>query len=462
MRTERRPPLLLLSALGLSVGLLAAFLLSAPRVVAVQPAPSMEGARALASISIEFSQSMREETVESRLRLTPSRPGAFRWDGRRVTFTPSQPWAAGTTVEAVLEAGALSRRGLPVLAPTRWSFTIGAGRLAYLWPSDGPAALYAWSESSAEPERLATAALGILDFDVTADASAIVYAAATPDGTEIRRLGLDGGGSELLHRCPAGSVCRRPTLSPDGDLLAYVREDRQADGSMLRRVWMQAVGGGSPYTVAPEDHATSQPAWSSQGWLAVYDHTLAAYALYDVVSAEAARLAFVVPNGLGEPPAWSPDGEWLVFAEIVFLPETSPDDEDPPRFYSHLKRVSIQDGQVVDLSGDETMLVEDSGPAYAPDAGWIAFARRSLDPAEWTIGRQLWLVRPDGSEGTRLTAVAEMNHGGIAWSPDSSRLAYIVFDQTEPTAPAELWWRWSDGREGGLVAVGGYAPAWIP
>jgi hypothetical protein len=38
----------------------------------------------------------------------------------------------------------------------------------------------------------------------------------------------------------------------------------------------------------------------------------------------------------------------------------------------------------------------------------------------------------------------------------------MLFDQVNPSELAEIWWRWADGREGGLVVVGGYSPKWIP
>lgn len=469
LRPSRRPPLLLLAAIGLTAGLLAAVLISAPRVAEVQPPGGAAGAPALPSISISFTQPMRADTVEGRLHLEPPRPGTFRWSGREMTFVPSQPWPEGEQVTVTLDAGALSVRGLPTFGPTQWSFTVGAGRLAYLWPANEDSGVYVWSTDTAEPQPLIQSPQGVTDFSLTPDGSAVVYTASTSEGTEIRQLPLAGGEDRLLYRCPPNSTCRSVSLSSAGDSLAFLQEEPQPDGSTLRRVWVKPLAAGEAYTVAAEDHATSQPLWSTRDWLVVYDHALRAYALYDQVSADQARLAFVVPNDLGEAPAWSPDGASLVFAEIFFLPEevqaesegVAPD-EEPPRYYSHLKRVSILDGRQVDLSGGEAFLVEDSGPAYSPDGGWIAFSRRNLDPQEWTLGRQLWLMRADGSEPVSLTSQPALNHAGFAWSPDGSRLAYMLFDQARVSEPAEVWWQWADGRAGERVATAGYAPEWIP
>jgi hypothetical protein len=248
-------------------------------------------------------------------------------------------------------------------------------------------------------------------------------------------------------------------------MLAFVQEDLQSAGETIRRVWVRPLDGGQPYLVSSEDHPTSHPQWSSQNWLVIYDHALMAYALYDQVTPDAVRLALVVPNAVGEATAWSPDGEHLVFPEVALLPQASPavaEEEQPPQLFSHLQRVATRDGAKVDLSGDGTVLVEDAGPAYSPDGDWIAFSRRGLEPVSWTLGRQLWRMRPDGVDPTRLTDSPTLNHGGLAWSPDGTRLAYVLFDEVNLGDPAEIWWRWADGREGGLVAEGGYGPKWIP
>ncbi|MBF8256755.1 MAG: Big 5 protein [Anaerolineales bacterium] len=71
-------------------------------------------------------------------------------------------------------------------------------------------------------------------------------------------------------------------------------------------------------------------------------------------------------------------------------------------------------------------------------------------------------MRADGSDATALTSQPALNHAGLAWSPDGSRLAYILFDQARASEPAEIWWMWADGTQGERIAVAGYAPNWIP
>ena len=106
--------------------------------------------------------------------------------------------------------------------------------------------------------------------------------------------------------------------------------------------------------------------------------------------------------------------------------------------------------------------IEDSMPAYSPDGAWIAFARRYLDSTRWTPGRQLWLMRPDGSDAHPLTQAGDYNHFDFVWSLDSKQIAFVRFNQTVLTEPAELWLINADGSQPIKLVEGGFAPQWIP
>lgn len=107
-------------------------------------------------------------------------------------------------------------------------------------------------------------------------------------------------------------------------------------------------------------------------------------------------------------------------------------------------------------------LVEDASPVYSPDGQWIAFTRKYLEQDRWTLGRQLWAMRADGSGAHPLTDEPDFNHSALAWSPDSGGLVYMRFDETNPTQASEIWLVGSDGEGARRLVVGGYLPRWIP
>ncbi len=129
---------------------------------------------------------------------------------------------------------------------------------------------------------------------------------------------------------------------------------------------------------------------------------------------------------------------------------------------THLFRWDVSSGELTDLTAVGGWQAEDAAAAFTPDGEWVVFSRRLLSQGEWTAGKQLWQMRPDGSEAERLTDEAAINHGVPSFGAQGTRLAYLRYDLGAPLDAAQIWWFDVAARTGGLVVEGGYLPAWIP
>jgi Tol biopolymer transport system component len=478
MYTERsRLPLPLFAILGVLFGLLLVAFIAAPRVVKLQPAPGSQQVSSGSRISIEFNQPMDRLSVESRLRIDPNIPGEMSWQGNALIYVPDQPWPQGKVIHVRLDPWARSIRFLPLIKGSSWSFQIGAPRIIYLWPAGGPADLYVRSVDGQQTTRLAESSEGVTDFSLGQGGALVVYTALRADGgADIHSLNLTSGEDLTVYHSPQGTVCRAAAISPDGRWVAFEQADiKLGPAGTLNpgpaRVWLLSLdSAGDAHPVGPQDHVSQAPGWSPGGWLTYRDSTLGAVALVSPrISGDTTPFDYI-PDELGESESWSPDGADLLRPEIVFLPESSsgssPASEEQSTFYSHLYRVDIASGQTVDLSGVNADpagdLVEDASPAYAPSGGLIAFARKYLDNDRWSLGRQLWVMKDDGSGAQPLTNEPDYNHSAIAWSPDSTQLVYMRFNQANMSLPAEIWLIGVDGSNPHELVTGGYAPQWLP
>jgi Tol biopolymer transport system component len=167
---------------------------------------------------------------------------------------------------------------------------------------------------------------------------------------------------------------------------------------------------------------------------------------------------------VGERGTWSPDGAYFVFPEIDFFTQDleTGGGEGGELFFSHLYRWEFESVLVDDLSQDPSGRVEDASPSYSPDGRWIAFARKFLDAGRWTLGRQVWLMRADGSDPRQLTNEPAYHHSSLDWNASSDALAFMRFNQSELSQPPEIWLYGLELGEARPLAVGGYLPRWIP
>lgn len=436
-----------------------------PQVVSVYPLPGSINVPAQAPIRITFSKTMQAKSVSDRLVIEPARSGLTTWEENTFTFVPDQPWPADTTITIQLKPGVKSMRllSLPFLRPTAWSFVTNKTRLAYLWPSDSGADLFALDPDSGDVMRL-TQTQNVLDFHINSD-GVLIYFSTTNGlgGSDIFRLhrlatpGADGVlQPEMVVSC-GEATCRLPQFSPNGRYLAYERTpllgNAESTGS---QVWVLPLDSSTPYTAGQPSHSTSNPAWTARNSLSFYDSQEKAFIVFDPETQ--ARL--LLQNETGEPGAWNPEGNTFLAPEVFF--DTT--DALQPGSSALLVAYTLPDtgqGYKAQIFSQEHGL-EDTSPAFSPDGKWIAFSRKYLDTERWTPGRQLWLVQTDGSEPHPIVDSPNYNFYDFTWSPDSLRLAFVRFNVSTLTEPPELWVVNADGTNPIQLVLKGYAPQWIP
>jgi TolB protein len=431
-----------------------------PTLVAVSPEAGATNVPAGAPLRLTFSRPLQAASLEGRLSTDPPLAGKFFVEGNDLVFTPELPWPSGQAVHVGLASGARAAGWLPL--PMRqaasWSFTTGQPQLVYLYPSSGRGNLYVRNLQTGESKALTDVDGEVLDYTISANGTKLYYSVSQGDGGSalfvVDRL---SGTSTRLLDCPQ-ALCRAPHVSPKGDTLAYERTELATAPQAARpQVRLLDLQSGDTRPVGDSSHSTEGPSWSATGLLAYYDADLAAFVLLNIQTGESIRLS----NQTGLSGAWDPAGERFIMADIFLNPvSTASDPSVQPMQSSRLILYQQASGRSDDLSGADDL--EDTGPIFSPDGAWLAFARKYLDLTRWTPGRQLWIMRADGTEPRALTQDPQYNHYDIAWSPTGQQLAYVRFNQTLMTEPPEVWTISLDGTRAERQVVGGYSPQWLP
>jgi TolB protein len=100
-----------------------------------------------------------------------------------------------------------------------------------------------------------------------------------------------------------------------------------------------------------------------------------------------------------------------------------------------------------------------TSPTYSPDGEWIAFA--SSRDAGSVFQFEIYKIRTNGSELTRLTYTDTTSEYTPSWSPNNKR---IVFE-SKRTGNYEIWSMNADGSEVSQLTnnpADDQSPAWSP
>jgi Tol biopolymer transport system component len=447
-----------------------------PEVVGFNPLLESGHQSNNAVIEITFSRPMQPDSVLQNLSIFPAMEGEYSWPDETVLrFVPSGIWPSGTQVEVRLEDGSRSRLGLAVRQPVEWTFQVSPVKLLYLWPATGGSDIYALVPDDGESEQI-TFSGDVVGYDASPDGHWIYY---------FRENNLGGNDLYFLNRFAAAdteseeaseperlltcqrTLCTSPQISPDGNWLAYLRNDSE--------IWLLDLQSGSdPVQVSPNRHDCRSILWAPDGRLSYYNATAGAYIIRNMDTGKQT----VIDNLSGEAGAWAPGGTAFVVPEVFTietdilrgpsgeadLEEVEEEELEPVRVLStHLLVYQTNGSRMEDLSAD--LLVEDFSPAFSPDGRLLAFTRRYLVEEPITLGRQIWVLSFSGSgtgvQSLPLTDQPDYKYTAITWHPEGRQFVSVRSNQVLLTEPPELWLLDLDGNMTRLL-IGGYEPQWIP
>lgn len=245
----------------------------------------------------------------------------------------------------------------------------------------------------------------------------------SPDGTRVAFVRGHMGGP-LIHkshmflyvaapergrtrRLAACGVCAIPVggrlaWSPDGRWIAYSRDSGFSSQDSL---WIVAAAGGKPRLLACHSSCSAvQPEWSPDGHTLVFERSnlsSGASGLY-TVRPDGSGLTLVAENGAE--PAWSPDGRRIAFDGKGGVEVVNGDG-------SHLRLL---------FAGAPA--TGPWAPAWSPDGRKLVFV--TSPPRGGGFGAEIWTMKADGTDKTRLYRSGCCVDASPIWSPDGQQIAF--------------------------------------
>jgi Tol biopolymer transport system component len=345
----------------------------------------------------------------------------------------------------------------------------GEPRVAFL-RADAAGIANLWLVDPADPddaEQLTASQFGIFDYAPGPRGRYIAYTERDfqSGNADIYLLDLRTGDVEQVTDCiNQDADCTGPVWHPDGDLIAYQRIDLNTDFGMPsspNRVWLLDIAA-SPTTTRPliDDSQVIgyAPVFSPDGaHLAFYDPTNRGIIIYNF-DAPPEDALFFVPSESGEVGAFSPDGNRMIYTEILTGGE--------------FVRAYLQ---VADLASRETNVLttadegaSDQGAVWSPNGNVIALQRKYYDNERFTVGHQVYVIDARDGDIAPLLVDERYNHGALSWSPEGDALLmgrFAMLDESgnpSGTGALEVWTYDMETRRLRQITADGYLPAWVP
>ncbi len=354
----------------------------------------------------------------------------------------------------------------------------GLGLLVGLWWDNGRSAKHTYHLYYLAPDSQGISQIFSAQFDaqlkeagsemVTQSSTDIFFYAVSPEGmlaftvqengtgTAIYLADSEGRRPRRLLACPQ-ATCDQLVWHPDGRRLVYERREAAAPGSP--RLWWLDIQTGETMTLLAEGETVSSGArFSAEGqWISYVVREIEGVEVYHFDDGR--RLNF--SSATGRAAVWSPVADSLIISDYDVL-VFHDGDEDDHQAHSH-DTVQTVHLFLTELTGPTQTQIgadlpsDDASPAWSPDGEWLVMGRKV---PRTTMGRQLWLMRSDGSEARALTDAPEIHFGLPSWSADGRYILCQRAPIMDAQAVAGVWLVDVETGEQIEIAAIGRLPQW--
>ncbi|GAB4265124.1 MAG: hypothetical protein Kow0080_04990 [Candidatus Promineifilaceae bacterium] len=329
-------------------------------------------------------------------------------------------------------------------------------QIAYLDSApDGSRQLFLLTLQTGETRQLTHINGRVVAYAISPDGKQVAYAGETNDSTAIHLMKVNGRVSRQLIHCPT-EQCTHPVWSADGQRLLF---EKHPDTPRPTLWWLDVASGETAPLLTDPTAIAQAASFSPDGeWIAYVSTPEEGLQLYHFATGKKLALA----SDVGTPAVWHPDGRSLLFRN-QFIDTLHGNENDDHQGHSHDYSLSIfmfqyhlDDGRFTTLSQGYDL--DDAFPAFSPDGEWIAFTRKK---ARVVMGRQVWLMRADGTEARALTEDATLTAGPPTWSADGRFLLFQRASIATTDSNPGLWLYDTQTDKLTQIHLTGYLPSWV-
>jgi TolB protein len=259
--------------------------------------------------------------------------------------------------------------------------------------------------------------------------------------SNVYTMEADGSGVRQLTSLPLGSAAHFVGWSPTGRRLVF---DVSPPGASTQLWLMRADGSGQRLLLDDPGYDDLDASFSPDGASLVFSRCQSTCAIYRIATDGGGLTALTPfdPAVVDFQSPYSPDGTTIAFGR--FSSDGSA---------GALELMNADGSNVRRLTPLELGAAD---PDWSPSGSALVFTTHCCDPQN----AELWTIRTDGTQLTRLTASVNLHDFQPSWSPAGDAIA---FERHAPaTARSGIYVIRPDGSGVKMIERGGAAPRWGP
>jgi Tol biopolymer transport system component len=402
-------------------------------------------------LTLVFSESVDERLVTEKFFIQPDVEGVFTMvDAKTLQFVPNLPFEPDVIYKLALAPGALTDEGAFLKRPRAWKFQIRLPLIAYLVADANKSRLWTIEPESGKTNPLTEEVFRIADFDTSRDGEFVIFSAFNEqDGVDLWRVDRSARNLVLLLQC-GPDRCTVPAISPDGNQVAYVREEAFPSSDLQfgsPRIWLLNISSKEDAPLYDDQQIVGyKPEWSPDGtYISSFDGISSQIHLVNLVTGK----QLIIPSQKGSLATWSADSATFVYTDI----ETT---ESGPLTQIH----------AVDLAHEETTTLfgeKDDRDYYYNSLAWSPMENTlviGLRSEENNTAEALWLMNPNKRNGQIIAGQKDYVHSSPQWDPSGKTLLFQQFYMRGNYKPEIALWQ--PGMEIPRVIAEGIMPQWLP
>jgi tol-pal system beta propeller repeat protein TolB len=294
-----------------------------------------------------------------------------------------------TAIAATLTARPLASPTLPAATATADPLAPPTGKIVYVcqYTKRSGRNQLCIMNADGSGQRTITNAGDYDDFfpSITPDGQYVLFASTRTGRYQIYDLNILTGAQRQLTSFTEFSAFA-PTASPDGTHIVFYANRDGEEYPESHNIWIMARDGSNPVQITNLDGGGWDPVWSPDGTQIQFASEVGGVPQLFHMNADGSQLAQVTElSGIRGRNDWSSDGS---------------------RLATYIGFSWDRDIYSFDPTGANVVQLTDGGnnlaPSFSPDGQWITFMSYRDHPQQ-DLGCEIYIMRVDGSEPTRLT-----------------------------------------------------------